>query len=177
MDVLVITGSPRKVGTSALLADEFIDEIRLNGSCVTRFDAAFADLHPCNACNYCVRHNKQCYYQDDMEILKPAIYKADVIAIVTPLYYFGMPAQIKTAIDRLYSTNDELKTPKKAVLLATAGLKEEWITDGLVAHYRTLCRYFKWTDAGMVLAFGVQERKDIEMSEYPAKVRSLAAAL
>ena len=57
-----------------------------------------------------------------MEALNPAVLEADVLVFVSPLYYFGFTAQLKTFIDRLYAINGKLRAQieKKAILL-TAG--------------------------------------------------------
>ena len=44
MKLTVITGSPHKKGTTALLADKFIEGAKVAGHEVVRFDAAFSDL-------------------------------------------------------------------------------------------------------------------------------------
>ena len=57
-----------------------------------------------------------------MTRLYPEILSADLIAFVTPVYYFGISTQLKTAIDRFFSINKKIrKFPKKAVLLAAFG--------------------------------------------------------
>ena len=53
MKVLVITGSPHKNGTTAALAEQFIAGAKAAGHEVTRFDAAFKQVHPCIACEKC----------------------------------------------------------------------------------------------------------------------------
>ena len=47
MKIVVVTGSPHKAGTSALLADKFIEGAKSKGHDVFRFNAAFEDIHPC----------------------------------------------------------------------------------------------------------------------------------
>ena len=47
MYIVMITGSPHRHGTSALLADEFIRGATESGHAVFRFDAAFECVHPC----------------------------------------------------------------------------------------------------------------------------------
>ena len=175
MNILVITGSPHHQGTSALLADEFIHGAREAGHQVSRFDAAQNKrISPCMGCEYCRSNDSQCVFIDDMEIVKPDLLAADAVVFVTPTYYFGMSAQIKTVIDRFYAINDLLKNKlKKAILLATCAEKESWAMDALVAHFNAICRYFQWEEAGKVLAFGMSERKDIEASEYPAMAYAL----
>ena len=49
-----------------------------------------------------------CCQNDDMAGLKEQILASDMVVFVTPLYYFGMSAQLKTVIDRFYSFNGQL---------------------------------------------------------------------
>ena len=89
-------------------------------------------------------------------------------------YYFGMSAQLKKVIDRFFAINDLLRSkPKKAVLLATCGDAEEWVMEPLVAHYKAICQYLHWEDAGQILATGVYDRAAIEDTPYPEQARIL----
>ena len=45
MKILVMTGSPHKDGTSALLADKFIEGAKEAGHEIYRFDAGFKNIH------------------------------------------------------------------------------------------------------------------------------------
>ncbi len=107
MKILVIESSPHKNGSSNLLADSFIRGARENGHTVSTFDAAKADLHPCLGCEVCGMSGL-CCQKDDMAGLKEQILASDMVVFVTPLYYFGMSAQLKTVIDRFYSFNGQL---------------------------------------------------------------------
>lgn len=167
MKILVITGSPHRRGTSMLLADEFSAGAEAAGHKVIRFDAASSRIEPCRACDYCRSHDTECIQKDDMVYLRDDLLEADAIAFVTPLYYFGMSAQLKRVIDRFYALNDALRTPKRALLLATCGDTETWVADALQAHYEALCRYLRWQDCGRIIAIGAYTRSDIETSDYP----------
>ena len=128
MKILVITGSPHKKGTSALLADNFIAGALEAGHEVFRFDTIFQVTQPCLACYYCRKNNHKCIQEDDMELVWDKLIAADMVVFVTPVYYFGMSAQLKKVIDRFFAINDLLRSkPKKAVLLATCGDAEEWV--------------------------------------------------
>lgn len=102
MKITVITGSPHKDGTSALLADKFIQGAKKSGHDVFRFNAAFEDVHSCNGCDHCGM-NGPCVFKDSMSKLLPELLVSDLIAFVTPLYYWGMSVQLKKVIDRFYS--------------------------------------------------------------------------
>ena len=172
MKITVITGSPHKEGTSALLADKFIQGAEKSGHDVFRFNAAFEEVHPCTGCDSCGM-NGPCIYKDSMNKLLPELLAADLVAFVTPLYYWGMSAQLKTVVDRFYSENSKLQVKKKAILMATAYDSNDWTMQALTAHYKTLLRYMGWEDVGMVLATGCGVRSDIERSGFPNQAYQL----
>ena len=177
LKIAVITGSPHKRGTSFLLADEFIRGAEEAGHSVYRFDAAFSRVTPCIGCDRCGLGSRPCVFKDDYPKLRPHLEEADVVAFVTPLYYFGFSAQIKAAIDRFYEINSQLHEYKRAVLMATAWNDDSWTMDALKAHYRVLLHYMGWKDAGTVYATGCGVRSDIERSDYPRQAYELGRSL
>lgn len=177
MNVLILSGSPHPDGTTDKLATEFQLGAEEAGHTVTRLDVAKLDIHPCIGCNFC-RREGNCVYRDDMSSVFGPLLAADAVAFITPLYYFGMTAQLKSVVDRFFASNKELQqSTKKALLLAAGGDRDEWAMDGLTANYGCICRYFGWEDAGRVLAYGCYVREDIEGSDYCRQARQLGAAL
>lgn len=178
MKIVMLTGSPHKQGTSALLADEFSAGAREKGHEIVRFDTAFEKIGPCMACYYCDKHNGECVQEDSMQKILPEILSADMIALVTPLYYFNVTAQLKAAIDRLMPQRKALREhPMKSALLVTCGSNTDWNMDAILAYYKTLQKYLPWQDQGVVLAKGVPLRKDIEPTEFPNLARQLGEGL
>lgn len=57
-----------------------------------------ADVHPCMGCGAC-RMSGNCVHHDDMMEIKKQILSADMLVFVTPIYYFGMSAQLKAVRD------------------------------------------------------------------------------
>ena len=170
MKITVITSSPHKNGTSALLADEFIRGANESGHDVFRFNAAFEKVNPCFGCDRCGSGSAACIQRDSIEKLKPELLAADAVVFVTPLYYFGMSAQLKTVVDRFYAFNSKLMgSGKKAILLATSYDDNDWTMADITSHYRTIVKYLKWNDAGILLAAGCGSRSVIEKTDYPAK--------
>lgn len=170
MKIAIITGSPHKNGTSALLADEFIRGAEESGHDVFRFDSAFEKAAPCLGCNRCRLDGAKYVKKDAMEKLNPELLAADVVVFVTPLYYYGMSSQLKTVIDRFYAINSKLiGSGKKAILLASAHDANDWTMRALVSHYETVLKYLEWNDAGILLATGCGTRSDIERTDYPAQ--------
>lgn len=93
MKIAVLSGSPHANGTTARLADSFILGAQESGCEVVRFNTAFLNVHPCVACEKCHSgENATCAFQDDMTSIGNALSEADVIAFVTPIYYYGICA-------------------------------------------------------------------------------------
>lgn len=154
MKILVLKGSPHKAGSSNLLADEFIRGAMETGHQVDIFDAAHAKLHPCMGCDACGMSGP-CCQKDDGIVMREKLLGADMVVLVTPLYYFGMSAQLKMAVDRFYSFNGKLMAKRlRAAFIVAAWNEDDWTMDAAVSHYRTLCRYLGFRDEGMVLGVG-----------------------
>ena len=178
MKIVMLTGSPHRQGTSALLADEFIAGASSKGHTIVRFDTAFEKVGPCRACYYCNDHNGECIQQDAMQKILPEILSADMLVLVTPLYYYNMTAQLKTVIDRMMPQREALRQHRmKTAMLVTCGSNTEWNMDAIMAQYKILQHYLPWEDQGVVLAKNVFARKDIEGTEYPAAAKTLGTSL
>ncbi len=172
MKILVLTGSPRKGGNSATLADHFIRGAKEVGHSIERFDAAFKNVHPCIACNACGMDGP-CVFKDDFEFVRKHIIDADCVVFATPMYYFGISAQLKAVIDRFYAINGSIHVPKKAVLLMTYANTAASEAVPIKSHYDVLLKYLGWTDAGQVIAPGVWPVGAIERTKYPEQAYRL----
>ena len=176
MKIVMITGSAHTNGTSALLADKFMQGAQETGHEVFRFNAALEDIHPCQGCDFCGMDGP-CVHKDAIENkLINKLVEADMIALVTPLYYYGMSAQLKTVVDRFYSRAGKMSN-KKSLLMATAYNSADWTMTALVDHYDTLVRYLSWQDMGKVLAIGCGARSLIEKSKFPEQAYQLGKSL
>lgn len=176
MKITVVTGSPHKAGTSALLADKFIEGAEANGHEVFRFNAAFKNIHGCIGCNACAMDGP-CVFKDDIEReLMPKLLEADMIVLVTPLYYYDMSAQLKTVIDRMHGRLRRFDG-KKSILMATAWNSAGWTFDALADHYDSLVQFMHWQDMGKVLALGSGTRSMIERTEFPEQAKRLGMSI
>ena len=178
MKIVVITSSPhpKNESTSIYLADRFVSGAQKAGHDVFVFDAANSDTHPCRGCDRCGMDG-ECVWGDDIEkMLMPKMLEADLLVLTTPLYYYGMSAQLKVIVDRFYSRTGRLHG-KKSILMATAYNSADWTMEALLAHYETLVRYMEWQDLGTVMAVGCGSRSLVEKSDFGSQAEHMGARL
>ena len=106
----------------------------------------------------------------------PKMLEADLLVLSTPLYYYGMSAQLKIIVDRFYSRTGKLHG-KKSIMIATAYNSADWTMEALEEHYETLVRYMEWQDVGQVWATGCGSRSLVERSEFGDMAYKIGANL
>lgn len=172
MKILMLTGSPHSNGTSAYLAQNYISGAEEAGHEIVRYDAAKMEIHPCIGCERCRKNDGTCVYNDDMSKIYPDLIDADRVVLVTPIYYFGMTAFLKSAIDRFYAVNPRLRELNKELdLLAVCADTDDWAMEALTAQYEAIGRYLGWRRLTPLLAYGYNTREEIEQSNYGEKAR------
>lgn len=166
MNIVVLTGSPRRNGNTNYLAERFIAGAQENGHSVFRFDCATHKVAGCMACNRCGM-DEECVLKDDFEAVRPHLIEADMVVFVTPMYYFGFSAQLKSVIDRFYAINGRIKgAPKKTAFLMAYANTVKSEAQPMLLHYQTLAQYLGWEDMGTVVAPGVWTAGSIKNTRY-----------
>lgn len=177
MNVLILQSSPNLRGSTAILADEFARGARSAGHTVTRVDVDRLSIAPCTGCVAC-GYEGPCVQHDDMDGLRKQILSADMLVLATPLYYYGMTAQLKTVIDRFCSANASITGKRlRSALLTVAWNADSWTFDALEAHYDTLVRYLHWRDCGRVLGYGCGSTGMTRATRYPQAAYDLGRSL
>ena len=166
MRILVLQGSPNREGSTAMMVAEFSRGAREAGHTVERVDVADAGIAPCTGCVAC-GYEGPCVQSDGMDALRRSLLASDMVVFATPLYYYGMTAQLKTVVDRFCSANFSITSRRlKCALLAVAWNADSWTFDALVAHYDTLVRYLSMRDCGRVLGYGCGTPGSTRRSRY-----------
>ena len=177
MKIVVLKGSPNKSGSSNILADEFSKGAREAGHEIIEIDTAHANISQCIGCVNC-GYEGVCVLNDDMNNFRQDILKSDMLVFVTPLYYYGFSAQLKTVIDRFCSRNFSIQQKHlKSALLSVAYNSDDWTFDALEVHYDTLVKYLNLDDCGRVLGYGCGTPSMTKFSKYPEEAYKLGKSL
>ncbi len=177
MKIVIIKGSPHKNGSSNMLAEQFIKGAVEKGHNITELDAAHMNIHPCVGCDFCGM-NGECSQKDNMPQIRDALLSSDMAVFVTPVYYFGMSAQLKAVIDRFYSYTVKLSSKHiKTALIAAAWDSNDDVMTYLAEHYKKLCRYMNFTNMGMILGKGCGTPSMTAGSKYMEEAYKLGKSL
>ena len=104
MKVLIINGSPRKNGNTAIAIREMEQVFQQEGVEVETVQVGNQDVRGCIACGTCGKRGK-CVFDDVVNELAPKFEEADGLVIASPVYYASANATLIACLDRLfYST-------------------------------------------------------------------------
>lgn len=143
MNVLMINGSPRGNGNTAIALREMKNVFAQEGIEVTELNVGAKAVRGCIACNKCAELGK-CVFDDAVNEAAPLLAKADGVVVASPVYYASANGNLISFLDRLfYSCRCDLTMKVGAsVVCARRG--------GCSATFDELNKYF--TISGMPLA-------------------------
>ena len=162
MNILILSGSPRKGGNTDLLVEAFVKGASQKHQ-VEVISVHDYKVNPCMGCNACfVSKNNTCVQKDDIPIIYEKMAHADILVIASPVYFYGLSAQLKAVIDRCHNPiRDTFKIKKTSLLLVGAATLPE-LFDSILAQYQLCLNFFNLEDVGRVLVRGVKDKGDIK---------------
>lgn len=187
MKLLVISCSGKKDGNSEKLATAFAQGAQKAGNEVRWLPLSELEVHWCRGCNACVQTD--CCVQDDgMREIYSAFEECDAVVFTAPLYFWGMPAQMKAVLDRIYALgHDNAKgyfayPKKKCALIASAADTERhfWVFESFVSYWQRYVKYMRWEDLGTLLVGscgGTKQRRCIEKTDGLARAFAFGVSL
>ena len=164
-NIVVLNGSPRKNGNTSALVQAFTEGAQSAGHTVTDFFLDKMDIHGCKGC-FGGHSSRECpcVQRDDMAQIYPAVKESDVVVLATPLYYWNMSGQLRTAVDRLFALEEGdgnlLRGHNRASALLMAA--EGHGFEDVLLYYNHLMGHLNWKNLGHVLAGGNGDVGDIE---------------
>ena len=147
MKILILNGSPRERGNTSYALSKIADGLSAN----TRHEVELINVTKlkvggCTACEACKLNGGSCVMMDDSRSIIDKVYAADVVIFGSPVYYFGISAQLKAVLDKFHSKSGEFKQQNKKLGFVTVGEDEitekqyELIND----HFECVCKYLGW---------------------------------
>ncbi len=135
MKVLMINGSPRENGNTAIALDEMKNIFEAEGVETEIVQVGNKNVRGCVACGRCAKLGK-CVFDDIVNELAPDFETADGLVIASPVYYASANATLIAVLDRLFYSTPFSKAMKvgASVVCARRG--------GCSATFDELNKYF-----------------------------------
>ena len=163
-NIVILVGSMRINGNTARLAQSFADGAVQNNNVEIVYVADY-NVNPCIGCNSCfVREGNKCFQDDDMVKIYEKLRNADIVVIASPVYFYGISAQLKAIVDRLHTPMRNTFHIKKLGLLLVGAAQLPNLFDPIIMQYQMVLDFFKLESIGMVLVRGVKDIGDIDDS-------------
>jgi multimeric flavodoxin WrbA len=178
--ILILKGSPREKGNSAVLADQVFAGAKEAGAKVESVYLHGMNIQPCDACDVCQDGYEGCIIEDDMQSLYPKLTEADVIVIAGPIYWFTISAQTKLCIDRWYALESKEGNAlhgKQLGIVLVYGDTDLYTSGGINAihTFESLARYLGMEISGMVYGTAMDLGEAEKQSELMEKAFNLGA--
>lgn len=143
MKILIINGSPRKNGNTAIALSVMEEIFNKNSIETETFQIGTMDIRGCIGCRSCEK-NKKCVFDDIVNELAPKFEECDGLVIGSPVYYAGANGTLTSLLDRLFFSTRFPKNMKvgASVVVARRG--------GCASTFDQLNKYF--TVSGMPVA-------------------------
>ena len=145
MKVLLINGSPKVNGNTALALNEMVKVFEQENIEIEVIHIGNKDIRGCIACGTCGERGK-CVFDDAVNECASKFEECDGIVVASPVYYASANATLIAFLDRLFYSSRFDKTMKvgASVVVARRG--------GCSSTYDELNKYF--TISGMPVASG-----------------------
>ncbi|MFP3981008.1 MAG: NAD(P)H-dependent oxidoreductase [Desulfobacterales bacterium] len=148
MYVLGLQGSPRAKGNTNFLLDAFLGQCQSRGAAVEKIQARRLHVEPCTGCGTCEKKGFCIFTDDDMaRRMYFLLWRADVVVLASPVYFYNFPAPIKAVIDRSqalwsrkykYGLEDPGRPWRQGFMLSVGATKGKNLFDGMAL----TARYF-----------------------------------
>ena len=141
MKIVIINGRARK-GNTLTAINSFIKGAS-EGNEIEVINPDKLNIAPCKGCGACQCH-KGCVDKDDTNPTIDKVAAADMILFATPVYWWGITAQIKQVIDKCYCRGMQMKEKKVGTIViggAPAGDKQY---DLIKSQFDCIADYLAW---------------------------------
>ena len=141
-NILIINGSPKKNGNTALAIQEFIQNAEADCEVM---QVGHLQLQSCKACGVCKKLGK-CVFDDIVNEAAEKLDKADALIVASPVHFASATGAVTAFMDRLFYSSGFDKRYKVGAAIAVAR------RGGITSTFDQLNKYF--TISGMPIASG-----------------------
>ena len=138
MKVLLINGSPRANGNTALALAEMVKVFEKNGIETEIIQVGNKAIRGCSACGYCFEHEK-CAFDDVVNEAAEKFEECDGLVIGSPVYYASANGTLISFLDRLFYSSSFNKTMKVGAAISVARRGGTSATFDELNKYFTIC--------------------------------------
>ncbi len=119
MKIIALQGSPRKQGNTTKVLSWVEEELQSLGHEVESIYLNAKNIHGCLACGKCKEKPDTigCVQKDDAPEILEKMVNAELVIFASPVYFWGVTAQLKALIDRTYSLYVNFHQPGHASLV------------------------------------------------------------
>lgn len=141
MKIAIVNGSPRK-GNTVTAINTFVKGLDSSHE-VEVINADTANISPCKGCNACECY-KGCVAKDDSNAIIDKLVAADMIVFASPVYWWGITAQIKTVIDKCYCKGAYLKNKKVGLIIIGGASIDNEQYNLIKSQFDCIAHYLEW---------------------------------
>ncbi|MCQ2199550.1 MAG: flavodoxin family protein [Paludibacteraceae bacterium] len=165
MNIIILSGSPRNGGNTEQLVDAFVSGAS-NQHSVEVISINDYHINPCIGCNSCFkRDDNSCFQNDNMKTIYSKLKSADMLVIASPVYFYGISAQLKAIIDRCHNPIRNTFNIKQTALILVGAATLPELFDSIITQYELCLKFFNLKDSGRVLVSGCRDKKDVEKTD------------
>ena len=111
MRIVMLNGSPRRNGNTALALAEMEKVFAAQGVETQVFEVGREAVRGCMACNFCAGKGR-CVFDDVVNRIAPAFEASDGLIVASPVYYASANATLVAVLDRMFYSTSFDKTMK-----------------------------------------------------------------
>ncbi len=141
MKIVIVNGSARKGNTLTAIQAFIKGASEKNEIEIIQPDKL--NIASCKGCDSCQCH-KGCIDKDDTNPTVDKIAAADMIVFATPVYWWGMSAQLKLVIDKCYCRGLQLKNKKVGVIIVGGAPTDSIQYEIMNKQFDCMAEYMSW---------------------------------
>ena len=163
---VILNGSPRKHGNTAVVTQWFVDALEQNHYAIKKYDLYNLKFQGCAHCNVCKKDSSKpnCVLNDDFVPILEQLFAAEKIIIISPVYCWSVSGCMSAALDRFYALfkdNLSLIANKKIIGAFTAGGDHFQGLELCVAMLKHLCDFGNAKYIGILAAANCSDPKEL----------------